>query len=108
MALTLPVVLLVVLVLLQVLLVVRDQVAVVHAAREAVRVAALDGDASAVRAAARRVVPDAEVQLERAGPAGAATVTVTVRWHRPVRLPLVARLVPGVTLSARQVMGVER
>lgn len=110
-ALTLPVVLLAALVVLQVLVVARDQVAVVHAAREATRVAALGGDPQHVRAAARRIVPGAQVHIDRTPGepgSGRATVAVVVRHRRPVRIPLLAGLLPAVTLSARQVMAVER
>lgn len=109
-ALTLPVVLLAALVVLQVLVVARDQVAVVHAAREATRVAALGGAPTSVRAAVHRVVPGAQVRIDRASEdpgTGRATVAVVVR-HRPVRVPVLAGLLPAVTVSARQVMAVER
>ena len=106
-ALVLPLVLLALLVVVQVGLVVRDQVLVVHAAREAARAAAVGRPDDEVTAAAARAGPlDANrltVVVERSGGPG-GTVAVQVSYRCPTDLPLVGRLLPDVGLSARAVM----
>jgi Flp pilus assembly protein TadG len=106
-ALVLPLVVFGLLAVLQVGLVVRDQVAVVHAAREAARAASVDPDPAAPVRAARRVVARAEVDVgprPRVGEPIAVTVTDTSRTD----LPLVGALFPDPRLSARATMRVER
>lgn len=106
-ALLLPLVLLLLMAVVQVGLVVRDQVAVVHAAREAARAAAVDPDPRHARFAGRRVVEGAEVEVLERGAIG-EPVEVRVRYRAPTRVPLVGALVPEPTLTATAVMRVER
>jgi Flp pilus assembly protein TadG len=106
-ALLLPLVVMALLAVVQVGLIVRDQLAVVHAAREAVRVASVDPDGGNVRDAARRVVPGARVAISPRGRVG-DTVEVTVSHRSVTNLPLVGALFPDPTLHARAVMRVER
>ncbi len=106
-ALVLPLVLLTVMVVLQVALVVRDQVAVVHAAREAARAASVDRDPDAAAVAARRTLGEADVELRRPSEVG-ETLTVEVRYRSVTNVPLVGPLLPDPELSARAVMRVER
>lgn len=110
-ALVLPVVLLLVLAALQVGLVARDVVLVQHAAREAVRAAAVDGDVGRIRAAAVEgsglPADRLEVTVSPRGEPG-TTVTVTVRYRSPTDVPLVGALVADRVLDASATMRVER
>lgn len=106
-AFVLPLVILAALAVIQVGLVVRDQMGVVHAAREAARAASVDDDpASAVRAA-RRTLPDADVDVG-ARPAVGGEIRVTVRFRSITSLPLVGVLFPDPELHATAAMRVER
>jgi len=110
-ALVLPVVLLLVLAALQVGLVARDVVLVQHAAREAARAAAVDGDVSRIRAAAVEgsglPADRLEVTVSARGEPG-TTVTVTVRYRSPTDVPLAGALVADRVLDASATMRVER
>jgi hypothetical protein len=92
--------------ILQVGLVVRDQVAVIHAAREAARAASVDRDPSRAVTAARRVLQQAEVRVG-ARPAVGQPITVDVTYHDRTDVPLVGALFPDLDLHARAVMRVE-
>jgi hypothetical protein len=109
-ALVLPLVALLALLLLQVGLVVRDQVLVVHAAREAAREAAVDDDLGVVK----QVVEDTSgldgerLDVEVAGRSGPGSrVRATVRYTSRTDVPLVGRLVGDVHLSGTAAMRVE-
>lgn len=106
-ALAMPLVVLLGLVLIQAVLVGRDQVAVIHAAREAVRAASVDPDPAAPREAAGAVLSGATVESGDRPPPG-RRVAVTVLYRSPTDLPLVGPLLPDPVLSARAVMRVER
>jgi Flp pilus assembly protein TadG len=106
-ALLTPLLVLAVMALVQVALVVRSQLAVEHAAREAVRVASVDPDAAAARAAGRRVLPGAGIAIGARPPVG-APITVRVSLHLVTDLPLVGALFPDPDLHATAVMRVER
>jgi Flp pilus assembly protein TadG len=110
-ALLLPLVALVLVGVVQVALVARDHALVVHAAREAVRAAAVDDDPAAPRRAAERAGPLApsrvEVRTTERGEVG-TTITAVVTYSSPVRVPLVGALVHDVHLEARATMRVER
>jgi hypothetical protein len=110
----LPLLALLALLLLQVALVVRDQVLVAHAAREAAREAAVDADPARPRAAAlagARLDPDRlEVEVRPVGspnrrPGG--RIEAIVRYRSPTVVPLVGALVGDVRLAARVAMRVE-
>lgn len=94
----------------QVGLVVRDQVLVVHAAREAARAAAVDPAEGAARDAAEAATALAAARLVVAvsgrGDAG-SRVSVTVTYASPTVVPLVGRLLGDVTVTARATMRVE-
>ncbi len=106
-ALCLPVVVLLGLLLLQVGLVARDEVAVVHAAREAARAASVDPDPGRAAAAAHHVLPGARVELgPRPDVGGELTVTVTDRSRTAV--PVVGPLLGDPELRASVVIRVER
>ncbi|HEX2275403.1 MAG TPA: TadE/TadG family type IV pilus assembly protein [Acidimicrobiales bacterium] len=110
-ALVLPLVLVAILAVVQVGLLVRDQVLVVHAAREAAREAAVQPAADAARQAAlagSRLEADrlAVTVSDRGGPG--SRVRVEVRYRAPARVPIVGRAVGEVDLGASATMRVER
>ena len=110
-ALVLPLVVTVLLLIVQVGLVVRDQILVVHAAREGARQAAVDDDSDSVRdsvlegsgLAAQRT----DVSVEGRGGPG-SRVRVEVRYRAPTDLPLVGGMLGDVRLTARVTMRVEQ
>ena len=110
-ALGLPVVLLGVLLVVQVGLVVADQVRVVHSAREAVRVAAVDDRASETRRAALTAAglrpARTAVEISGRGPPG-GRVRVAVTYRAPTEVPLAGALLPDITLRSHATMRVER
>lgn len=93
--------------LLQVAVVARDQILVVHAARSAVREASVTSDSGRIDAAATRTLPGAVVRVDERGAVG-QPVEVDVSYVAHTDLPLVGVLLPDVTLHARAVMRVER
>ena|GEM_PF-2258101 len=106
-ALVLPIVVLVVLVVLQAVLLARDQVLVVHAARTAARAVAVEGQP----AAASRVVAaqgfGSRARTSVAGqvrPGGLAQVAVELD---PVRVPIIGRSLGGLRLRERFAVIVE-
>ena len=106
-ALLLPVLALLMLALIQVGLLVRVRVMVTHAAREAVREAAVGGDDDDVRRAAaaaadldpRRIA----VGVSRAG----ERVTVNIRYDDPTDVPIVGALLGDARFEARAAMRLE-
>jgi hypothetical protein len=110
-ALALPLVALLVLGIVQVGLVVRDQVLVTHAAREAARAAAVDPAPGAARAAARRSSGLRPDRLSVAVGHRARTgqpVTVRVRYRTPTNVPLIGTLLGDITLSGTAAMRIEQ
>jgi hypothetical protein len=109
-ALVLPLVVALLLAVLQVGLVVRDQVLVVHAAREAARAAAVDPDPGAARRAAvdgsGLRPPRLHVRVGARGRPG-SRVGVDVRYRAPTDVPVVGRILGDVTLTGRATMRVE-
>ena len=107
-ALGFPLVCLGLLLLVQVAIVVRAQVAVVHAAREAARAAAVAadpvGDGVAAARAAMPVTRSPAAIDVRAGP---ATVVAVVRYTVRTDVPLIGLLVPDVAVEGRAVMQIE-
>lgn len=109
-ALLLPLLALLLLAVVQVGLVVRDQVLVTHAAREAARAAAVDPQVAVARdgaVAAARLDPD-RLSVELSGstePGG--RLTVTVRYRAPTLVPLAGALVGDRILVATATMRVE-
>ncbi len=110
-ALVLPLIAVLLLVLVQAAVVARDQVLVTHAAREAVRAAAVDDDVDAARRAAEQAGPLVADRLEVdvTGRDGVGSrVRVVVRYSLPTHLPLAGRALGDVTLTASATMRVER
>jgi Flp pilus assembly protein TadG len=110
-ALVLPLVLVLLLGVVQVGLVVRDQILVVHAAREAAREAAVDPAPEAARQAAlagSALAPERlTVTVTGRGPVG-SRVRADVRYRTPTQVPLVGAAVGDLTLRATTSMRVER
>ena len=108
-ALVLPLLVLLLLAVVQVTLVARDQVLVVHAAREAAREAAVDPRPAAVRRAARRA-GGSGLKPERLGTdtrqTGGAPVTVIVRvaYRAPTDVALIGPLLPDIEVRAKAAM----
>jgi hypothetical protein len=110
-ALALPLVVLLLLALVQGGVVVRDQILVTHAAREAARAAAVDGDTQAIERAARDAGPlrSSRLHVRVTGRGGRGSrVTVRVIYEAPTRVPLAGRLLGDVRLQASATMRVER
>lgn len=110
-ALVLPLVALLLLALVQVGLVVRDQILVVHAAREGAREAAVDPAPGAARdaALASSDLDPGRLQVTVSGRGGAGSrVTVTTRYGPPTALPLMGAAVNRLHLQATATMRVER
>ena len=110
-ALVLPLVTVVILAVVQVGLLVRDQVLVVHAAREAAREAAVqpapDAPRQAALAGSGLEGDRLAVTVSDRGGAG-SRVRVEVRYRTPSRVPVVGPMVGDVTLRATATMRVER
>ena len=109
-ALLLPFVVMLLLAVVQVGLVARDAVLVVHATREAVREAAVTPAAGAARRAAEAGSglsgPRLRVEVTRRQPPG-GQVEVVVNYRAPTGVPLIGPIVPDVRLSSRATMRVE-
>ena len=105
-AISLPVVVLLVLGIVQLVVVVRDQLAVELAAREAARAAsvAANPEASAARAAAEAT---GLRPLDVTTHADADRVTVSVRYVDTTDVPLIGAFIADVTLTARVTMARE-
>jgi len=106
-ALVLPLVVFAALAVVQVGLLVRDHVAVVHAAREAVREASVDPDERYAVSAAHRTLPGADVSVGPR-PAVGEPIVVDVSYRAVTDVPLVGALFPNPVLRSRAVMRVER
>jgi Flp pilus assembly protein TadG len=106
-ALVLPLVVFAALAIIQVGLLVRDHLAVVHAAREAVREASVDPNAAHAVAVARRTLPGADVHVS-SRPAVGESIAVEVRYRAVTDVPLVGLLFPDPVLHSRAVMRVEK
>lgn len=107
-ALVLPLVIILLLFLVQAGLLLRDQLLVSSAAREAAREAAVTADFDRVEQAARRAAPnlDPRVQMDR-GPRRGDAVSVIVSAH-PTAVPLVGKVVENRSLRGVATMRVER
>lgn len=106
MALLIPVLVVLLLGMLQVALVGRDQLAVELAAREAARAAAVSAQpAAAASAAARRVTTLQPLAVDVS--VGADTVTVTVRHHSATDVALIGHVISDVDLRATATMVLE-
>ena len=106
-ALALPIVFLLLLALLQTAVIVRDKVALTHAAREAAREAAVHDDRSAPRqAAVSRSGLDADRLTVRVSgqQRGSRRVSARLTYRVPTAVPIIGVLVPDLTLRAAAAM----
>lgn len=106
-AFVLPLLILGMLAIVQTGLVVRDQLGVVHAAREGARAASVEPDPARAVRAARRTLPGADVQVGERPDVG-GDITVDVSYTSVTDLPLVGALFPDPELHASATMRVER
>jgi hypothetical protein len=110
-ALALPLLAFLLLALVQLGLLVRDQVLVVHAAREGVRQAAVDAAPDAAKRAAAGssgLAPGRlDVSVSGRGAPG-SHVRVTVHYHAPTDVPLVGAALGDIDMTAAATMRVER
>ena len=110
-ALLLPLVATLLIGIVQLALVARDHTLVTHAAREAVRAAAVSDDPAAPQRAAEAAGPLApervRVEIGDRGPVGSA-VTAVVRYASPIGIPVIGAFLDDVDLEARATMRVER
>ena len=107
-ALAFPLVCIFLLGVVQITLVARDAIAVVHSAREGARAAAVA--ASPAGAATNAVLRAGGLEAGRLTTltmVSGDTVRVTVRYRAPTDVPLVGALVPDVALSATATMALE-
>ena len=110
-ALVLPLVLLLLLGIVQLGLLVRDEILVVHAAREAAREAAVDPapDAPSRAAAASSTLDSSRLTVTSSGRGAAGSrVRVEVAYRAPTGVPLVGAALGDLTLRATATMRVER
>ncbi|MGE0877145.1 MAG: TadE/TadG family type IV pilus assembly protein [Acidimicrobiia bacterium] len=108
-ALVVPFFVLLLLLVVQIGLVVRDQVMVVHAAREGARAAAV-ADAQRIERARVSALAAAGLDRERLDVAvevGGGRVSVTVTYRSPTDVPVVGRLVGEVSVKATATMALE-
>jgi Flp pilus assembly protein TadG len=106
-ALAFPIVMVLLLALVQVTLVVRDQVAVIHAAREGARAAAATGATAGDGVAAADQATALQPGRLSVQVAIGTEVRATVRYRSPTDVPLVGRLLGDVTVQATAVMRAE-
>jgi TadE-like protein len=106
-ALVLPLIFALLVLVFQVALVARDEILVVHVARDAAREATVTRDPGRVSAVAVRNLPGATVRVVRRGGVG-ERVEVAVTYVSHTNLPLIGALLPDVTLHSDSVMRVER
>jgi len=109
-ALVLPLVVTMLLAVVQVGLVVRAEVLVTHAAREAARAAAVNPDPQAARSAARLATTldgDRMVVVVRGRDGPGSRVQVEVTYSMPTDVPLVGALLGDIRLHAEATMRVE-
>ena len=110
-ALVLPLVMLLLLAVVQLGLLVRDQILVVHAAREAVREAAVDPAADAPRRAAlaSSTLSDTRLTVSTSGRGAVGSrVRVEVAYRASTGVPLLGAAMGDLTLRASATMRVER
>ena len=102
-----PFVALMLLTVVQVGLLVRTRVLVTHAAREAVRSAAVGAADGGVRSAAVAAADLDPRRLQVLVRRGGGTATVELRYVEPTEVPLVGPLVPDAVFEARATMRLE-
>lgn len=108
--LALPVLMLFLLAVVQVGLVVRDQISVIHAAREGARAASVDdtgGPGGAAAAGVARAGGLDPARREVATSVHDGLATVTVSYRAPTDVPIIGPLLPDRTVTASVTMALE-
>ena len=106
-ALSLPILFLLLMALLQTVVIARDHIQLTHAAREAAREAAVSDDRRAPRRAALArsdLDPDRLEVVVTGQRRGSRRVRAELSYDVPTRIPVVGLLVPDVTLEAEAAM----
>ncbi|HUR48804.1 MAG TPA: TadE family type IV pilus minor pilin [Acidimicrobiales bacterium] len=106
-ALSLPILFLLLMALLQVTVIARDHIQLTHAAREAAREAAVSDNRSAPRRAAiaRSELEPGRLTVQVTGQRqGSRRVRAKLTYEVPTKVPVVGILVPDVTLKAEAAM----
>ena len=109
-ALLLPLLLLMALFLAQTAVTARDQIMVIHSAREAARAVAVSNDASRARPAAlaaSRLDPR-RLRVRVDEPAGTGNVSIRLDYRSAVRFPPLGALLDDLRLTGEAVMRAER
>ena len=109
-ALVLPLLLAAMLALVQVGLLVRDHILVVHAAREAARAAAVDPTSETATAAAMAAteLDPARLQVDVAGSRGTGgRLRIAVSYRPKLEVPIVGRLFPSISIREELTIRVE-
>ena len=88
-------------------MVVRDKVAVMNATRDAAREASVGSSQERIEEIVSRTVPHAHVHIQRGGQVG-APVTVEVIMHESTSMPIIGPLIPDFNLSEHLTMRTER
>ena len=101
-----PIVAIFLLAIVQVVVIVRGQVAVIHAAREGARAAAVSASPNSAAVSAARAGAGVAPVAVATSTAGTA-ITVTVRFVDPTNVPLIGALIPDVMLIGRVTMQFE-
>ena len=106
-ALSLPIVFLLLMALLQTVVIARDHIQLSHAAREAAREAAVSDNGSAPRraAVARTSLDPNQLKVQVTGQRrGSRRVRAKLSYEVPTKVPIVGLFVPDVTLEAEAAM----
>lgn len=106
-ALSLPIVFLLLMALLQTVVIARDHIQLNHAAREAAREAAVSDNRSTPRraAVARTTLDPSRLKVDVTGQRqGSRRVRAKLSYEVPTKVPVVGLLVPDVTLEAEAAM----
>lgn len=107
-AVVLPAVIVVAAVVLQVGVLARDRIALVHTTRVVARAVIVDPSPAAARSALRRHDPGAgDTTVALSGPLRPGSIVTVELSRSPTRVPLVGRLVGGVQLRERLAVLVE-
>lgn len=110
-ALCLPLVALLLAAVVEIAMVAADQARLLHAAREAARVAVVDDNAAEIQAAAENsglkgveLAVSPKPDLRRQGD----PLTIRLSYKPPARTPIVGILIQGITLRAQATMRIEQ
>ncbi len=105
-ALVLPLLMLLALLMVQVTLVARDQILVVHGAREAAREASVDPRPASIKMAVIRAsgLKEGGLGTEMSREGGSSVVTVRVQYRSPTDVVLIGPLLPDIVVGAKAAM----